>query len=574
LAAYGLSFAGALVPTLALPVPAQNSESAARDVPPHLHRSSPNLAPNPPIQGEVGWNLRRGAIYDAKMSRKSGSGSFDLSKPDSQVQSEFIPVTAGKTYTYAAYMRTSKWPALAYMQIAVYDSANRFKYNWQGSYQATTTHDAWQETVILFSPGDGDARIRLTYGRLPQSKSPRSDGQMWVDDFYFGEGVGFEQPPTAKKPFAGSKVRIDALGNFEILREGKWQPFFPFAIYRHARRPDFQVYSDKGFNCIFANNFSLDILQRAKNAVSKFNPDGMFSGIDIEQYLDKRQPEFKDLTGLRKNLSRLLESPLLDQVLAFYWDNEQYDQFDLPREACKAIQEADVDQQGRRRHPVFMLHGNQGLTRSFASLADVTGDYLRDRRTQSYLGPQQTTRQRFAVLDNLQQQRIPPAIGIISEEETAEGVRRLVYEHLMAGGKGIAYFRDGAFYDYNGDRNSPAAKDVTLRKCWSEFPKLRAEIDHLMPLIRRPHWTAWKLTTPESALEWGTRDYQNEGYVLLLNPARSDVTATFAIHKLDYAAASAVDYFTGEEIAPVRSAKFTITLPANQTAILRLARSR
>jgi hypothetical protein len=553
---------------------AQRSECAARDVPPHQRRSSPNLAPNPLIHGEAGWNLHRSAAYDEKMSRKTGSGSFDLSKPDSQVQSEFIPVTAGKTYTYAAYLRTSKWPALAYMQIAVYDAANRFKYNWQGSYQATTAPDSWQETVILFLPGEGDAKVRLTYGRLPAGKSPHNDGHMWVDDFYFGEGISFEQPPTAKKAFAGSKVRIDALGNFEILRQGKWQPFFPFAIYRHASRPDFQVYSDQGFNCIFANNFSLDILQRARNAVSKFNPDGMFPGIDIEQYLDKRQPEFKDLTGFRKHLSRLLESPLLDQVLAFYWDNEQYDQFDLPRAVCQAIQEADVDQQGRRRHPIFMLHGNQGMTRAFASLADVTGDYLRDRQTQSYLGPQQTTRQRFAVLDNLQEQRIPPAIGIISEEETAAGVRRLVYEHLMAGGKGIAYFRDGAFYDYNGDRHSPAAKDVTLRQCWQEFPRLRSEIDRLLPLIRQPHWTAWKLTSSSDKLAWGTRDLNGEGYVLLLNPTAVDVTASFCVQQLGYVPVAVVDYFSNKEVAPLTSSRFTVTLPAYQTAVYRLARKR
>ena len=548
--------------------------SDAQDVRPHVHRTGANLAPNPNVRGGAGWSLNRGALVDEKTSRKPGSGSFDLSKVDSQVQSDLIPVTLGRNYIYAAYLRTSKHPALAYMNVAVYDSAKKFKYNWKGSYQTTTAADAWQETAIGFTPRDGDAMVRLTYGRMPKGKSPHEDGRVWVDEFYFGEGLGFEQPPSPKKPFGGSQIRVDALGNFEVLRSGKWQPYFPFGIYRHSSRPNLQIYSDQGFNCIFANSFSLDVLQRAKNAVSKWNPDGMMSCIDIEQYLDRRESSFKDMPGFRKNLARLMESPLRDRVLAYYWDNEQYDQYDLPREVCQAIQRTDVDSQGRRRRPIYMLHGDQGLTRAFGGLADVTGDYLRDRHTRAVHGPQQTTRQRHLVLDCIEQQRLPLTIGIISEEETAEGVRRLVYEHLMAGGKGIAYFRDGAFYDYNGDRNSPAAKDVTLRKCWSEFPKLRAEIDRLMPLIRQPHWTAWKLTTTAAGLEWGTRDYQNEGYALFLNPTAADVTATFTVQRLGYAPASAVDYFTGKEIAPVKSSRFTMTLPANQTAVVRLARPR
>jgi hypothetical protein len=556
------------------PALAQRSDAPVRDGRPHVHRSGPNLAPNPSVRGTAGWNLNRGAVLDEKTSRKPGSGSFDLSKPDSQVQSEFIAVTKGRSYTYSAYLRTSKHPALAYMQVAVYDSANKFKHNWQGSYQVTTAADVWQETAIQFAPGEGDAKVRLTYGRLPKGKSPHDDGSVWVDDFYFGEGTGFEQPPSPKKPFQGSQVRVDELGNFELFRQGKWRPFFPFAIYRHARSPDFKVYSSQGFNCLFGNSFNLDILERAKQAVSKFNPEGMMSTVNIEQYLDRRAPEFRDQAGFQKSLARLMGSALLDRVLAFYWDNEQYDQYEWPREICRAIREADVDARGQRRRPIFMLHGDQGVTRAFASMADITGDYLRDQHTHSYLRPQQTTRQRFAVLDHIEKQPLPFTIGIISEEETAEGVRRLVYEHLMTGGKGIAYFRDGAFYEYNGDRNSPAAKDVTLRKCWSEFPKLRAEIDRMMPLIRQPHWTAWKLTTPATGLEWGTRDYQNEGYVLLLNPTAAEVTATFTVQQLGYVPASAVDYFTGKEIAPVKSSKFTITLPANQTAVVRLTRPR
>src|SRR5262249_48030504 len=133
--------------------------SDALDVRPHLYRAGANLAPNPSVRGGMGWTLNRGGVVGDKTSRKPGSGSFDLSRVDSQVQSDLIPVTPGRSYIYAAYLRTSKHPAFAYMQIAVYDSANKFKYNWKGSYQATTAADTWQETAIGFTPRDGDVKV-------------------------------------------------------------------------------------------------------------------------------------------------------------------------------------------------------------------------------------------------------------------------------------------------------------------------------------------------------------------------------------------------------------------------------
>jgi hypothetical protein len=530
------------------------------------------LVINAHIQGQQGWSFLRGAQYDGRVSRTQGSGSLNLTPPGSQVQSEFIPVTPGRTYTFAAYLVTTAWPAFAYNQIAVYDQTGHFKYNWSGSYQATSAANRWQETVLLFTPHPGDAKVRLSYGRPPAGRSPRNDGGVWVDDFYFGEGVGFEQAPSPKKPFHGSSVRVDALGNFEVRRGERWEPFFPFGVYRASYRTDFTVYSNQGFNCIFSNNLSVAILEKAVRAVSPFNPNGMMSMIDIEQYIDRREADYKHLDDLGAKLPKLCRSPLSDHILAFYWDNEQYGEYELAETVCRLVDRADRDDQGRRSHPIFMLHGGQGVTRVFNDLADVVGDYLRDEHVNKYLGLQQNTLQRFAILHHLENQRNPVTIGIISEEETAEGVRALVYEHLIAGGKGIAYFRDGNSYDYNGDKHSKAATDITYRACWQEFPKLRREVDALLPLIRQSTWTRWGLICGDPEIIWGTRELGGEGYVLLVNPSPNEKHCTFTIKNLPYAPIRVQDYFSQVELSPVNGSRFTIHLAAHATAVVKLAR--
>ena len=70
-------------------------------------------------------------------------------------------------------------------------------------------------------------------------------GRIWLDHFYFGEGIGYRDAPTMRVAFDGGDVRVDDLGNFEIYRSGPWQAFFPSAMFAGNARA-LQFYSDMG----------------------------------------------------------------------------------------------------------------------------------------------------------------------------------------------------------------------------------------------------------------------------------------------------------------------------------------
>src|SRR5262249_29194687 len=180
--------------------------------------------------------------------------------------------------------------------------------------------------------------------------------------------------------------------------------------------------------------------------------------------------------------------------------------------------------------------------------------------------------ERATVIRSIEAETAPFTVGVISEEAYAVNVRRLVYETLIAGGHGIAYYRDGAYYQYNGDTSRPAAYNIALRDCWPEFPILRSEIDRLMPLLAVPVTTSWSAGASSSSAVIGTRTYNGEGYLILVNPTGSPLTITFTPTGLGYSPASVIDFFSGATITAISGGSFTITLAANQTAVYRLAK--
>jgi hypothetical protein len=535
---------------------------------------STNLAPNPYAIGPGGWTLTYGATYTTAVSHDSNpsSGAWNISTPNAHIRSSLIAVTPGQEYTYSAFLQETAFPAFGNMYVAVYDAAKHFKYNVEGSYEAPTGANQWQETAIQYAAQPGDGYVILNYKRLPTGIAPHDDGSMWVDDFWFGAGTSFRQPAPTQKAFNGSMVKVDAQGNFQILQNGAWQPFFAFAVYRGGTANTVQDYSNQGFNLLESNQFCLSLLQQAKNAVSSFNPNGMMSVIDIDQYIDPRYSLYGNLADLKQKLIALESSPLLDRVLCFYWDNEQYVNYSMAQSVINLVKQYDTDASGVRRHPIFMNNGNQGTDRAYAGMVDIVGDYIRDPQTTSYLGPSQSIGERATVIRSTEGQTAPFTVGVISEEAYAVNVRRLVYETLIAGGHGFAYYRDGAHYQYNGDPTSPAANNIALRDCWPEFLKLRSEIDQLMPLLATPVGTSWSAGAGKSAAVIGTRTYNSEGYLILVNPTGSSLTITFTPTGLGYSPASVIDFFSGATITAVSGGSFSITLQANQTAVYRLAK--
>ena len=197
--------------------------------------------------------------------------------------------------------------------------------------------------------------------------------------------------------------------------------------------------------------------------------------------------------------------------------------------------------------------GNEGMARIYDGQVDSVGDYVTGDRDGSL------------ILDNVERQTIPLGIGVISQNpdlsNNAGQFRRQVYRHLIQGGKGIAWYRDG-----NGSDN--ANPDVTTLPMWSEVPKIKSEIDQMLPLLRQKHWTAWRATGDNPSILIGTRDYNGRGHLILQNWEGTDQTVVIALDGLT--ATTAVDYFSGTGAASITGGQLVLTLPAYGSKVLRL----
>ena len=98
----------------------------------------------------------------------------------------------------------------------------------------------------------------------------------------------------------------------------------------------------------------------------------------------------------------------------------------------------------------------------------------------------------------------------------------------------------------------------------------------LLPIIREPHWTSWKVNDVPDKVRIGTRDHQGEGYLLVINQTSQTQTVDLKLDGLTYSPKEARDYFTDEPIASVRNGSLSVTLPAigiaSGTKVLRLVR--
>lgn len=565
-----------------------NLISAEAVTQPHLKRVGPSLLVNPNIGGVSNWELNhfggtgQDAQYDPNISRTAdGSGSLKISAPGAQAYSTLMPVTPGKSYTFAAYMKTSEWPARAYpiFQVFKIDPNNPSNVLWDrnagvGSLYANTAANEWREAAGFYTALQGDAYARVGFGRDSDWLIKNHPlGDIWVDDFYFGEGQGFEQPPAEKRTFNGSSVRIDELGNFEVYKNNAWQPFFPLGIFYENSR-DLSFYSQQGFNfAVWCPN--ADCVQAAKNAVSDFNPGGMMAGLSIAQYIAESggwDPAlYSNLADLGQRINEIKNGNLAENLLYYYWDNEgqELEEFDVSQAVTDVIKEKDLDANGTRMHPIYMNQGNNGLDRMYQNMVDTVGDYAYDGYNNFYSISEnmQALGFRFKLVQNIEKQALPLSVCGINTVKNAALMRMVVYKSLICGCKGISYWMDGGA---NAALDSLTPPIETLG-WWQEFPQLRRELDQLIPLIRRPHWTDWKLSSSDNSIVHGVRDYNNEGYVMLVNPNNSAKTTTFTVSGLSYGVSTIKDYFTNTEVASVSNNSFTVTLPAYATKVYKLA---
>jgi hypothetical protein len=553
-----------------------SATSAAAAVRPHLKRTGVNLVTNPDVNGATGWGIGGdGGVYDPAVSRDEGTGSLRLATPytgDSLPYSLInnypllIPVVPGKTYSYSVYAKTdaeSSFFSIYYGQL----DENKVGLG-NGSSFVTAVSNEWQENVNFVTPGPDTHFIYLKIVRGPavvKGSAPGVDGHIWLDNFYFGEGIGFEQPPTPKVPFEGSITRVDELGNVEIYKHGAWEPFFPICVYGN-HNADYNVYSQQGFNCSMWGEYEAI---RYKNAVSAFNPDGMYVGFDIAGFMIPGHVDYNNATTLAQRIAFYKNAGLMDRILWYYWDNEtDHTVYNTWKNITDTIKAVDVDANGKRMHPIYALDGYPGLAKMYSkdTLTDVVGSYMGRGYTGGGSGSNNLT-----ILKNSEQQVSPVVVGQMNmgygEILSSAAWRGRFYQMIIAGGKGMGWWRDCVPADCH-DYLVPFAQTGL----YNELPKLRREIDAMMPIIREPEWTDWSFASSDATLRYGTREHNGEGYLIVLNTQDAPVTTTLSTTDLPYVPTLVADYFTNSQVTTYANSQFTITLEANATAVYKLPR--
>lgn len=249
----------------------------------------------------------------------------------------------------------------------------------------------------------------------------------------------------------------------------------------------------------------------------------------------------------------------------------------MPVDVINTIKSIDVDASDKRLHPIYALQGEFNIARVHAAkgLVDVSGTYVgggADATGGAGLGADDG----LLILDRLEQQGSPAAFAQFNGVDGPGDMRLRLYNSILVGARAIGYWRD--CFSPNGQKEAPSVGPVDQKPWWPDFPNLRREVDRLLPVIREPHWTSWKVSVnAPGSVRAGTRDHNGEGYLILVNQTTKPQSVIVSIDGLPYSAKEVRDYFGDTNIAPAANGSFSLMLPkigmGSGTMVLRLTRS-
>jgi len=535
--------------------------------PPYQPRVGANLMTNFTFAGTGSWNLLSGASYVSTDSRTAdGSGSVLIPYGGRLDSTPLIAVTPGTAYMMAIYMKTNAWPpANIDLLVAFYNSSGTYIGFAEAGPSANSQTGIWEEILLNVTPQAGTAYVSMSLQSLT-SQQPNTTSSIWVDEAYFGVGTGYGSPPSAKTPFNGANVQVDALGNISINKAGNWTPFFPFCIYGDGRRPNFeQVYSNQGFNCDGWGVADGSYLVTMKQAVSTFNPDGMYGAGAVAQYMNEGGYGW-DVGGINVTnyVNSVNSSAAADHFLWWYWDNENvFNYWDEQMNVVDTIKANDrtVVNTGQRRHPLFVLQGSYNMTRAYRRLGGTHASEFAGTYSDATGSGGSGHAGGFEVQINEQNQTIPPTLvnaNIVQHAAPVGTLRGYIYKFLGRGMRAWTMWRDCYASDCSG-----LADPVDQAGWWPDVPNLRQELDALLPLIRTPHWTTWTVSQNGGAgVSVGTRDYLGKGHLIVVNESGLSKTITFTVSGLSYSPVTVVDYFSNATVTSFSGNQFSVTLPA------------
>ena len=438
--------------------------------------------------------------------------------------------------------------------LSLYDSNRKFIRNHASGLGGTTRDDAWEEYALPFVVPDEAAYVACQAFKGP---SPQPGGIVWADDFYLGEGLGLADPPTPKRRFEGTRVRVDELGNFEVNNDGDWKPFFPLCMYSDNQR-DWSVYSKQGWNTIIWTAAAHQVAH-ARAATSEFNPDGMMAGFQFSQYTFPGKT-FNDLDHLRSRLTEIANQGLSDNLLLYYWDNEvNHDQWEVPANVIGAIRKFETQRFGESQRPLYALQGtfNNARVHAARGLVDVSGTYFGG--TPDSNGAANKTFEAFTILDRQFGQCSPASFAQFNDVNEAGEMRLRLYNSLIVGARAMGYWRD--CYQACDDKFSRSVGPVDEKPWWSDFPNLRREIDAILPLIRQPHWVKWRFkVSGNQKVHVGARDHNGRAHLILVNQTTSPQTFEVQVSGLPYQPTEVWDVINDQRIATITDGGFQVSL--------------
>ncbi len=509
-----------------------------------IANSGENIVPNAGMANEATWTSGKGAVFQGDLSHDPSTGSFRL-PPGGQLTSGAMPVSAGGLYTFSAYIRSAAWPpGNVTLYASAVDQNGTFIRQLRGSAHANSKPGVWEEAAITVIPDPDVQFVTVTAERF-NAQAATTD--MWVDDFSLGRGLVLRDPAAPKTEFVGSHIRVDAKGNFDVFENGKWKPFFPFCIAADQARPSFVPLARQGFNCNVWGGSVVEV-QKAKDA-------GMYSGIEIAQFTNTGAHAYGRADVLTSTINNLKKAGLFDQVLWYYWDNEEsYAEYQTPRTIIDTIRALDVDANGKRLHPIFVLQGNYGMARASRTdagvpFSDVVGTYLPGGNTGGAGGGPAAT----LLLGRLQGQTSPESICQINSGVDVTFRSRL-YGCLANGGRGLSFWADNV-----PGQNVPPAEQQPF---WPILPSLKSEIDRLLPIIRSTsdRWTVRSsVDNAATPVSFGTRYLNDTGYILLGNQTVTPQPITFSFEGVGYKVVQAKDLLTNQ-VYPVKDNQLSITV--------------
>jgi len=560
----------------------------------HLKRTAPNLLdaanskairPNAAIQAKRWKHIQKGQaaskknntnaspLWSDEYSYDKGTGSFKLANTKSKDKLIWLTsrLETGKTYTLSLRCmapNTSPPPVMMLMIAAIRNG--KYVNHYTKMFSPSEAHK-WEEFTFFYTvaPGDTDFRIQIL-NYIPPTKGIKEPVTAYIDDIYLGEGKGFADLPTHKIPFAGEQVRVDELGNIEVKKKGLWQPFFPFIIYpdgyRHTlkkkqtKNAGWEIYARQGFNTILIGSENY----MAKNAIQA----GLRPMVGLTWYYNPKKKLYLDFEHLQKRLDELKTTGMFDHLLFYYIDNEIHGTYKPMKTVVEYIENWEKTNFNQRLQiPVYMLNGSPALAPQYKNsqhrMADLTGTYIASKGFGT---------DNFLALDNPANQKMPVAIAQMNGNKMP--LRTRLYGAIANGAKGMGYWRDFA---PNNPANRPGSpnykpeKDVTKTPWWNDFPNIVEEVEQLMPLIRQPHWTTWKVSADNDLIDIGTREYQNECYIIIANYNAEKVNVNFKVSGLPFADCRIEDYFAPhKKVACMSDSSFNLRLPPYGVGVYKL----